>query len=160
EAYRRAVRILTERGLVKDGRLTKYGQDVEAMPVERPWAELLVSADSELAPVLAVASNVDSLHRMTREDPDLRGGAVTGSDHCTGSNIYAEAVNRFGVMGEVYGLPRHLFEPGLADWAEERGVLVKAIEDAAMGVASVYRSLELTLPRGLPYAGKEIRERF
>jgi hypothetical protein len=159
-AYRRAMEVLTERGLVKDGRLTKYGQEVEAMPVERPWAELLVSAEPELAPVLAVASNVDSLHRMTREDRDLRGVAVPGSDHLTVYNIYAEAVNRFGVMGEVYGLPRHLFEAGLADWAEERGVLVKAIEDAAMGVASVYRSLELPLPRGLPYAGKELRERF
>jgi hypothetical protein len=160
ESYRRSLRVLTERGLVKDGRLTKYGREVEAMPVERPWAELLVSADPELAPVLAVASNVDSLHRMTREDRDLRGVAVPGSDHLTVYNVYAEAVNRFGVMGEVYGLPRHVFEPGLADWAEERGVLVKAIEDAAMGVASVYRSLELPLPRGLPYASKEIRERF
>ncbi len=160
EAYRRALRVLTDRGLVKDGRLTEYGKEVEAMPVERPWAELLVSAEPELAPVLAVTSNVESLHRMTREDRDLRGVAVTGSDHLTVYNIYAEAVNRFGAMGEVYGLPRHLFEPAMAEWAEERGVLVKAIEDAAMGVASVYRSLELPLPRGLPYASREIRERF
>jgi hypothetical protein len=36
-------------------------------------------------------------------------------------------------------------------------VLVKAIEDAALGVASVYRSLELPLPKQLPYASKEIR---
>ena len=61
-------------------------------------------------------------------------------------------------MGEVYGLPRHLFEDGLAEWAERRGVLVKAIEDAALGVASVYRSLELPLPKQLPYASKEIRQ--
>jgi ATP-dependent helicase HrpA len=57
----------------------------------------------------------------------------------------------------VYGLPRHLFEDGLAEWAERRGVLVKAIEDTALGVASVYRSLELPLPKQLPYASKELR---
>jgi len=39
-------------------------------------------------------------------------------------------------------------------------VLVKAIEDAAMGTASVYRSLELPLPPTLPYAGRELRQRF
>ena len=41
-----------------------------------------------------------------------------------------------------------------------RGVLIKAIEDAAMGTASVYRSLELPLPRTLPYANRELRARF
>ena len=34
-----------ERGLVEEGRLTAYGRAVEAMPVERPWGELLVHAD-------------------------------------------------------------------------------------------------------------------
>jgi hypothetical protein len=67
-------------------------------------------------------------------------------------------VNQHGYLGEVYGLPRHLFEEGLAEWAERRGVLVKAIEDAALGTASVYRSLELPLPKQLPYASKEIRK--
>ena len=57
----------------------------------------------------------------------------------------------------MYGLPRHLFEEGLAEWAERRGVLVKAIEDTALGLASVYRSLELPLPKQLPYASKDIR---
>ncbi|HEX7023892.1 MAG TPA: DEAD/DEAH box helicase, partial [Gemmatimonadales bacterium] len=36
----------------------------------------------------------------------------------------------------------------------------KAIEDAAMGTASVYRSLELPLPRTLPYANRELRQGF
>jgi ATP-dependent RNA helicase HrpA len=63
-------------------------------------------------------------------------------------------------VGEVYGLPRHLFEDGLEEWAERRGVLVKAIEDTALGLASVYRSLELPLPKQLPYASKEIRRRW
>jgi hypothetical protein len=159
-AYRRAVTLLTERGLVENGRLTSYGREVEALPVERPWGELLVHADAELVPLVAVASNIDSLHRMTREERDLHGVVVSGSDHLTAYNLYAEAVNQHGYLGEVYGLPRHLFEDGLEEWAERRGVLVKAIEDVALGTASVYRSIELPLPKQLPYASKELRKRW
>ena len=39
-------------------------------------------------------------------------------------------------------------------------MLVKAIEDAALGVASVYRSLELPLPKQLPYASKDLRREW
>jgi hypothetical protein len=156
-AYRRAVDLLGSRGLIENGRLTAYGREVEALPVERPWGELLVHAGSELLPVAAVCSNIESLHRMTREERDLHGLVANGSDHLTAYNVYAEAVNQHGYLGEVYGLPRHLFEEGLEEWAERRGVLVKAVEDTALGLASVYRSLELPLPRQLPYASKELR---
>ena len=156
-AYRRAVDLLTSRGLIEDGRLTSYGREVEALPVERPWGELLVHAGSDLVPVVAVCSSMESLHRMTREERDLHGLVANGSDHLTAYNIYAEAVNQHGYLGEVYGLPRHVFEEGLEEWAERRGVLVKAIEDTALGMASVYRALELPLPRQLPYASKDLR---
>ena len=157
-AYRRAIELLTRRGLVENGRLTTYGKEVEALPVERSWGELLVHADDQLVPIVAVCSNIDSLHRMTREERDLHGVLVSGSDHLTAYNLFAEAVNQHGYLGQVYGLPRHVFdEAGLAEWAERRGVLVKAIEDTALGVASVYRSLELPLPKQLPYASKEMR---
>ncbi len=159
-AYRRAVALLEDRGIVADGRLTPYGREVEALPVERPWGELLVRADPDLVPLVAAAANIDSLHRMTREDRDLTGLVASGSDHLTAANVYAEAVNQHGVLGEVYGLPRHLFEEGLTEWAERRGVLVKAVEDAALGVAAVYRALELPLPKTMPYASKELRARF
>ena len=154
-AYRDAVDVLTERGLVENGRLTRYGREVEAMPVERPWGELLYHADAELIPVVAVAANIESLHRMTREERNLRGLAVAGSDHLTAYNVYAEAVNKHGYLGEVYGLARHLFHESVDSWAEGRGVLVKAIEDVALGTASVYRQLELSLPEKLPYAGEK-----
>jgi len=154
------VALLTSRGLIEEGRLTAYGREVEAMPVERPWGELLVHASDDLIPIVAVCSNIDSLHRMTREERDLHGLVVNGSDHLTAYNIYAEAVNQHGYVGQVYGLPRHLFEDGLAEWAERRGVLVKAIEDAALGTASVYRSLELPLPTQLPYASKPLRKEW
>jgi uncharacterized membrane protein YgcG len=153
KAYRDAVELLSERGLIERGRLTRYGRDVEAMPVERPWGELLVHADGDLVPVVAVAANIDSLHRMTREERDLRGLIAPGSDHLTAYNVYAEAVNKHGYLGEVYGLPRHLFRETIDRWAEGRGVLVKAIEDVALGLASVYRQLELPLPERLPHAG-------
>jgi ATP-dependent helicase HrpA len=159
-AYGRAVELLTSRGLVEAGRLTSYGREVEALPVERAWGELLVHADEALIPMVAVCSNIESLHRMTREERDLHGVIVNGSDHLTAYNLFAEAVNQHGYVGEVYGLPRHLFEEGLEEWAERRGVLVKAIEDTALGLASVYRSLELPLPKQLPYASKEIRSRW
>jgi hypothetical protein len=158
-AYRRAVRLLTERGLVENGRLTRYGREVEAMPVERPWGELLVHAGSDLVPVVAVCANIESLHRMTRDERDLDGVRVSGSDHLTAYNLFTEAVNRHGHLGEVYGLPRHLFDDeGLARWAERRGILVKAIEDTALGTASVYRALELPLPQQLPPVNREIEQ--
>ena len=159
-AYHAAITELTERGLIGDGRLTEYGREVEALPVERTWGELLVQAEPPLVPILAVAANIDSLHRMTRDDPDLSGLIANGSDHLTAYSIYAEAVNRFSYVGQVYGLPRHLFHPELEDWAEDRGVLVKAIEDAALGTAAVYRSLELPLPDRLPETTKPMRQQF
>ncbi len=159
-AYAGALRHLEGRGIVSDGRLTVYGVEVEAMPVERPWAELLVHADSDLVPVVATCSAVDSLHRMTREERMLRGLIVPGSDHLTAYNVVAEAVNQHATLGEVYGLARHVFGDGLEEWGERRGVLVKAVEDAALGLAAVYRALELRLPATLPVADERTLRRF
>ncbi|HYK10905.1 MAG TPA: DEAD/DEAH box helicase [Gemmatimonadales bacterium] len=159
-SYRAAVTLLMDRGLIENGRLTNYGRQVEAMPVERPWGELLVHADTPLLPVVAVAANIDSLHRMTRDDRNLQGLIVPGSDHLTAYNVFAEAVNKHGDLGEVYGLPRHLFRETIDRWAEGRGVLVKAIEDIALGTASVYRQLELSLPARFPVADDGIKSVF
>ena len=159
-AYKSAMQLLTDRGLIEHGRLTAYGRDVEAMPVDRPWGELLYHADAELLPAVAVMSNIDSLHRMTRDERDLRGLILSGSDHLTSYNVYAEAVNTHGYLGEVYGLPRHLFKEEVDAWAERRGVLVKAIEDIALGTASVYRQIEQPLPARLPYAREHTRTAF
>lgn len=160
-AYRKALELLEERGIVERGRLTRYGRDVEKMPVERPWAELLVNGDDELMPFLAVMASIESLHRMTREERDLDGVTVPGSDHLTAYNLYAEAFQTAGRMGEVYGLPRHLFDEQTVDeWAEGRGVLVKSIEDAALGMASIYRAVDLDLPRHMPNAGEGTLGKF
>ncbi|HEY8062580.1 MAG TPA: DEAD/DEAH box helicase, partial [Gemmatimonadales bacterium] len=161
QAYRRAVDRLTHRGLIEAGRLTRYGREVEALPVERTWAELLVHADTEQLPLVAGASGIDSLHRMTREERDLHGVLVAGSDHLTAYNLLAEAVNSCGRIGEVHGLRRHVFdEVPLAEWAERRGVLVKAIEDGALGMAAAYRALDAELPDVLPPADHKRRTSF
>ncbi len=160
-AYRRAIQFLQSRGIIENGRLTRYGKAVEAMPVEREWAELLVNADDELVPYLAVMSGVESLHRMTREERNLEGLIVPGSDHLTAYNVYAEAYRVAGYVGEVYGLPRHLFrEEEITEWAEERGVLVKSIEDAALGMASVYRGLNMPIPAHMKFAHEGTRRMF
>jgi ATP-dependent helicase HrpA len=159
-AYRRAVALLESRNIVANGRLTDYGRAVEKMPVERPWAELLVNSDDDLVPFVAVMSGVESLHRMTREDRVLDGMVIPGSDHLTAYNVYAEAFTRFGYVDNVYGLPRQLFHDEIVDWAEAKGVLVKSLEDAALAMASVYRSLNAPLPTSLAKATEATRARF
>jgi ATP-dependent helicase HrpA len=160
-AYRRALAELESRGIVENGRLTKYGKLVEATPVDRPWAELLVQAEDSLVPALAVMASAESLHRMTREDRNLEGLIVQGSDHLTAYNVYAEALAKNGYIGEVYGLPRHLFdEESIQQWSERRGVLIKAIEDTALAMASVCRSLDVPLPKTLPMSNEGMRRSF
>ena len=161
-AYRNALDELQKRGIInKNGRLSKYGKAIEALPVDRAWAELIVNAEPELLPYLAVMSSIESLHRMTREERNLRGLVVEGSDHLTAYNLYAEAYQSAGYIGAVYGMPRHLFESeAMAKWAEERGVLVKAIEDAALATACLFRGVNQKLPDKMPLASKTVHHKF
>src|SRR6266581_4215154 len=159
-AYRKAVTLLEQRGIIENGRLSRYGKAVEAMPVDRPWAELLVNTDDELIPYLGVMSSIDSLHQMTREERDLSVVVVPGSDHLTAYNLYAEAFSHCAYIGEVYGLSRHLFDESIERWAERRGVLVKAIEDAALATASIYRALAMELPTRMVNARDHINRKF
>jgi len=160
-AYRRAVQHLEARGVIENGRLSRYGRLVEKLPVEREWAELIVHGEDTLMPYLAVMASVESLHRMTRDERDLEGLVVAGSDHLTAYNVYAEAYAKAGYMGEVYGLARQLFdEEAVARWADRRGVLVKAIEDTALAMASVYRGVGLPLPDTMPLVTEEVRRAY
>jgi hypothetical protein len=161
-AYRKAFARLQGRGVIDEhGRLSRYGKLVEALPVDRAWAELIVNADDELVPYLAVMSSIESLHRMTREERDLTGLVVPGSDNLTSYNLYAEAYARAGYVGDVYGLPRHLFHAEeIERWAEGRGVLVKSVEDAALAVASVFRGVGLPLPTEMPLVTERVFRAF
>ncbi|HEX5726659.1 MAG TPA: hypothetical protein VFX98_14380, partial [Longimicrobiaceae bacterium] len=151
-AYRRSVELLERRGLISGGRLTRYGRAVDVLPVDRAWGELLVQSEEHLVPVVAACASIESLHRMLRQqDNDIGKYVVPGSDHLTAYRIYEDALRTVGTLGQVYGLPRHVFdEQAIAEWCEERGVLVRAIEDAALAIASIYRALDLELPRTLP----------
>ena len=156
-AYRRALALLEERGIVENGRLTTYGRAVEAMPVERQWAELLVNGGDELLPYLAVMASVESLHRMTREERESRRADRAGQRSSHGVQPVRRRVSASaGSLGMVYGLPRHVFdEERIERWAERRGALVKSIEDAALGMASVYRAVGVALPSRMTRAGDD-----
>ena len=159
-SYRKAMYHLEARGIVENGRLTKYGKAVEAMPVDRPWAEMLVHCDDTMLPYVAVMAGIESLHRMTREDRDLAGLIIRGSDNLTAYNVYAEAFHKCGYVGEVYGLARHLFDASLERWAERRGVLMKSMEDAALAMASIYRAVRLPLPDVMPMVTESVERQF
>ena len=124
--------------------------------MERAWAELLVNADDELVPYLAVMSGVESLHRMTREERDLDGLIVPGSDHLTAYNVYAEAFEVAGYIGEVYGLPRHLFDEEEID--RVGGAARRAREGDRGRGARRWRActaaLDMPLPAHMPMANE------
>ncbi|MFL5540928.1 MAG: DEAD/DEAH box helicase [Longimicrobiaceae bacterium] len=156
-AYRRSVELLERRGLIANNRLTEYGKRVEVLPVDRAWGELLVNADEHLVPVVTGCASIESLHRMLKPDNDIGQYVVKGSDHLTAYNIYQHVLDEIGMMGRVYDLPRHVFdEEALTKWCDERGVLVRSIEDAALAIASIYRSLDLELPAKLPRLNRGI----
>ncbi|SEL75060.1 hypothetical protein SAMN05444354_10897 [Stigmatella aurantiaca] len=161
-AYRRAFQHLQARYIIDaEGKLSPYGRAVEALPVERAWAELIVNAEDALLPFLSVCSAIESLHRMLREEHSLEGLRVPGSDHLTAYNLYAEAYREAGAIGEVHGLARHVFQTEKMEaWAERRGVLIKAVEDAALAMASIYRSVGVDLPGRMPFAGDRVLRRF
>jgi ATP-dependent helicase HrpA len=160
-AYRRALELLTRRGLVAHDRLTEYGREVEVLPVDRPWGELLVRAPEHLIPVVATCAAVESLHRMTRADRWIQPYVVPGSDHLTAYNLYEAALREVGSMGRVYDLPRHVFEEEpLAEWAAERGVLVRALEDGALALASIFRAIDRPLPDRLPPLNRRLVEQW
>jgi hypothetical protein len=98
---------------------------------------------------------------LRQQDNDIGQYVVPGSDHLTAYRIYEDALRTLGTLGHVYGLPRHVFEPEpLEAWCEERGVLVRSIEDAALAIASIFRSLDLALPRHLPQLNGEIEREW
>ncbi|MBV9772804.1 MAG: DEAD/DEAH box helicase, partial [Gemmatimonadetes bacterium] len=156
-AYRRSLELLEKRGLIRANRLTDYGRRVEVLPVDRPWGELLVRAPENLIPLVATCASIESLYRMLRQDNEIGQYVVPGSDHLTTYRIYEDALRTCGTLGNVYGLPRHVYdEKTIEEWAEERGVLVRSIEDGALAIASIYRSLDQELPRYFPRLNDEL----
>ena len=99
--------------------------------------------------------------RQGMVERNLDGLVVPRSDHLTAYNLYADAYQNAGSLGTVYDLPRHVFdEDRIERWAERRGALVKAIEDAALGMASVYRAVGVALPSRMARAGDDTVRAF
>ncbi len=152
-AYREALATLESRGIVEDARLTQYGKAVEAMPCDRPWAELLVHCDDDLLPALAV----DERHRVAAPD-DARGAKPRWAHRSPGATTSPRTTctpRRTGGTGSsatCTGCRVTCSMRTSREWGERRGVLVKSIEDAALAMASVYRALRLPLPSELPPA--------
>ena len=141
-AYRRALRAAHERAASsRTGGSRATAARSRRCRWSAPWAELLVHADDELVPDRrgVLQHRVAAPHDARGARP-ARGASCNGSDHLTAYNLYAEAVNQHGLRGRgVRPAAPPVRRKALAEWAERRGVLVKAIEDAALGMASVYR---------------------
>jgi len=121
-AYRAAADRLIARGIVRDGRLTPYGHGRRGpLPVDRPWGELLVHAEEMITPYVAVMANIDSLHRMTREDRDLRGLVVHAATTSRRTTLCRGGESATGTWAGCTELPRHLFHPTVEEWAAARG---------------------------------------
>ena len=73
-----ALALLESRGLVEQGRLTDYGRAVEAMPVDRAVGRAARARRRRAAAVPRGDGGIESLHRMTREDRDLKGLVLPG----------------------------------------------------------------------------------
>ena len=131
-------------------------------PVERPWGEMLVHAEAELVPLAAVCRE----HRVAA--PDDPGGARSARRprHRQRSPHGVQSLRRGGepawrTSGEVYGLPRHLFEEGVDRVVRSGGACCSR---PSRTPRSAWRRStarwKLPLPRTLPYAGKELRHRW
>ena len=110
-------------------------QAVEAMPVERAVG----GAARERRRRAGAVPRGDERRRVAAPD-DARGARPRRARSCRAATTSPRTTSTprriasAGYIGEVYGLPRHLFdEEEIDEWAERRGVLVKAIEDAALG---------------------------
>ena len=161
-AYAREVQRFIDRGLIMfDGTmsLTDYGRQVEELPVEPHWGEVLVTALNEgrrdLINLLVVMASADQLYRLVRRDweQDAR-VTVMGSDHMTTYNIIADALTRIGWIDDstgfseyrLYGDEAEELETGLfAQWASDRRVVMTEVQAILLAMKSVYRQLELPL---------------
>jgi ATP-dependent helicase HrpA len=92
------------------------------------------AGDEHLIPIVAVCASIESLHRMTPAGARISRSSSRAATTSPPTTSTARALElRAARWVSVYGLPRHVFEPeALEEWAEERGVLVRSIEDAAL----------------------------
>ncbi|MDP3778537.1 MAG: hypothetical protein Q8R30_00635 [bacterium] len=161
--YEAEVKRFKERGIIDtEGNLTAYGREVERLPVTPAWAEVLVqvreSGDEELLKIAIVAASIESLYSLVRKNVVLRDVAVGGSDHLTGYNIVAAALQQFGYIrseddgvgyafqGDYVKKRGNDVEKGIfIAWCDQNGFSNKAIKEVTIAMKSVFRQMNAYL---------------
>ena len=173
--YAQHVKRFRERGIInKKGTLTDYGVEVEQLPVDTAWAELVVHAgalgDGRLFNLVVACAGINSLFSLIRKDVDLSDVGVSGSDHLTGYNIVTAALRKFGSIegsgGEVNyefrgdyvnksfdrKIGQQITEKGeFVEWCEAHGFNGKAIRETTLAMKSIYHQLGLQIPHPLAF---------
>lgn len=153
-AYAKVFERLVDRGLiiVTNGAigLTAYGKQVEKLPADTAWAEVLLAAHKEsdsLWAVAALAACVPELHKLVTDkwvqhryaDPN----AVKGSDHLTAYNILAHLLRETANVAA----DRYKFNnKKLTDLCAENGYSEKSVQVAV----TLFQTLCTAFGRGLP----------
>lgn len=170
--YEKEVTRFKARGIIEaDGdELTAYGKKIERLPVEPSWAELITQArdsnDRDLLDATVIGACAESLYSLLRNNANLSGVRISGSDQLTAYNIVAFALNQFGYLrksnggGVEYGFQGDWFRKkynkqtkqteksmgGFVQWCDENGFNPKAIKEVAIAMKSVYRQLRTQMP--------------
>jgi hypothetical protein len=167
DRYREILDRYIDRGIIERSemsiRLTKYGSQVEQLPVNPKWGELLVHADlledDDLLDLLVVNACTEQLYSLTAREWNRSGVAVSGSDHLTVFNIVAAAIRNHGYVRGQNGSACYEFRGNwvrgrgkdrtygeFREWCHDNGYMGKQIREITLGMQSVYRQLGRPLP--------------
>ncbi|MBW3670434.1 MAG: ATP-binding protein, partial [Acidobacteria bacterium] len=120
-AYRRALETLEGRGLIKGFRLTEYGREVEVLPVDRPWGELLVQSDPELIPIIATI--IDRYRRTASQTIEFRQEGTVPSLEADPIRI-SQVVENLISNACKYSLPESTIVVTVADHTDKVEIIV------------------------------------
>lgn len=154
DAYQHVFDRLITRGLIRsvNGQLslTSLGERVECLPVNCRWGEIIATAKDldieELLFVACIVASVGELYsivgkNLRRHSPHV----VEGSDHLTGYNIVAEALQQYGKLNDA----RTAYRIGGADydgWCKQWGYSSKGIRRVVMDFVSILRGVGVQPP--------------
>ncbi|MDF1498294.1 MAG: hypothetical protein P1P85_02985 [Patescibacteria group bacterium] len=170
--YEKEVTRFKARGIIEaeSDKLTAYGKKVERLPIDPSWAELVAQArnsnNRDLLDTVVVSACAESLYSLLRNNANLSGVKISGSDQLTAYNIVVSALNQFGFFrksnggGAEYGFQGDRFKKrynkktgqteknmgGFVQWCDDNGFNPKAIKEVAIAMKSVYRQLRMQMP--------------
>ncbi len=172
--YEAEVKRFKNRGILEaeSDNLTAYGKQVERLPVEPNWAEILIhaqeSGNNDLLNTAVISSCVQSLYSLLRREAKLSEFGVSESDHLTSYNIIVSALGQFGYITKENGngdvgyrfrgdyvkkyfdkkSKKTVVSKGeFIEWCDQYGFNGKAIKEATLAMKSIYRQLNRRLPR-------------